>query len=45
MLYSKIIFFVKMCLWNEMDVIFEKIQKDEKMNVDVVHFYIVHQIG
>ena len=30
-----------------MDVIFGKIQKDEIFfwNVDVVHFYIVHQIG
>ena len=36
-----------MCPWNEVDVVFfEKIQKKvKKMNVDVVRFYIVHQIG
>ena len=33
--------------WNEVDIVFlSKFKKKvKKMNVDAVHFYIVHQIG
>ena len=43
----KFFFFVRMCLWNEVDIVFLRKfkEKGEKMNMDAVRFYIVHQIG
>ena len=43
----KKIYFCIMHPWNEVDIVYlgEFKEKGEKMNVDAVRFYIVHQIG